>query len=218
MKVIRYALFILFLLICFPAFQGVSHAETYKYAVASSREAYFCSAKDLTCALFAVPYTYCVEVLSSDGEWYYARYAEDNGIYRAVYGYCLISMFTATDEPPENLYLNMSVAVTYTADSASTLPVLGDLTVSAAFYGTFYSGAAAYSYVLYNDSFGYINGANDDYPLNELPEESSEQTEITDESTDGGSKLITVLVLAGLAVAALVILYLTGRSRRFREE
>lgn len=188
-----------------------------RYARADSRDVYFCERKDLNYALFTIPYTYCVEILSADGEWYYVKYADDLSPYRALYGYCLSASLTPVDEPPENVYLNMPVTVTFKTDAPSgSLPVLNELNVTAAFYGTYYAGATAYSYVYYDGNFGYIYGANDDYPLNELPivEEPPEPAK------SGGSdnKLITALALAGTAAAALIILYFAGRRKYFRPD
>lgn len=187
-----------------------------RYARADAKDVYFCERKDLNYALFTIPYTYCVEILSTDGEWYYVKYAEDNYMYRALYGYCLTANLTPVAEPPANVYLNMPVTVTFRTDTpVGSLPVLSELNVTAAFYGTYYSGASAYSYVLYDGTFGYVYGANDGYPLNEIPvvtppEDDPPATDSPD------SKLLIALALAGLAAAALVVLYLTSRNRRFR--
>ena len=194
-----------------------AEAATLKYGRADSREIYFCDKKDLNTALFAIPYTYCVEILSSDGEWYSVKYAEDSPPYRALYGFCLKENLTPVSDPPENIYLNMPVTVTFRTDApAGSLPVLDELNVTAAFYGTYRSGATDYSYVLYDGNFGYIYGANDDYPLNEItqilpPEEHQPESKGTN------TTLIVALVLAGLAAAALLILYFSGK-RKYRPE
>lgn len=190
-----------------------ANAASARYARADARDIYFCERKDLSYALFTIPYTYCVEILSTDGDWYYVRYGEDAGLYKALYGYCLKTNLTPVDEPPENIYLNKPVTVTYKPDAPSgSLPVLSELNVTVAFYGTYYSGASAYSYVLYDGQFGYVYGANDDYPLNEIPE-----PEPPAEQTSGGnkvsSKLIIILALTAVAAAALIILYLTGKRK-----
>lgn len=190
-------------------------ASSARYARADERDIYFCERKDLKYALFTIPYTYCVEILSTDGEWYYVKYAEDNGLYRALYGYCLAENLTPVDEPPENIYLNKTVTVVFKAeDIAGSLPVLSEITVTAAFYGTFYSGASAYSYVLYDGGFGYVYGANDDYPLNEIPSEEVVAPTPEQNSGDNG-KIITAVVLAALAAAALLAIYITGRKSRY---
>ena len=195
---------------------GTAHAATARYARADARDIYFCERKDLNYALFTIPYTYCVEILSPDGEWYYVKYAEDAALYKALYGYCLSKDLTPVEEPPDNIYLNMPVIVTFRTDTpVGSLPVLGEMNVTAAFYGTYYAGATAYSYVLYDGQFGYIYGANDNYPLNEIPEPEPPPEEVKD---GGGSntKLITVLALTGLAAVTLIVLYFTSRRRYFK--
>ena len=198
--------------------KGEIHARgaTARYARADARDIYFCEQKNLTTARFTIPYTYCVEILSVDGEWYYVKYAEDSSIYKALYGYCLSKDLTPVDEPPENIYLNMPVTVTFRTDvPEGSLPVLNELNVTAAFYGTYYAGATAYSYVRYEGQFGYIYGANDDYPLNVIPDPDPPPVESTPTS-GSDAKLIIVLVVAGVAVIALVILYITGRKKYFK--
>lgn len=189
-------------------------ATSAAYARAASKEAYFFAEKDLSSSLFAVPYTYCVEILRDDGDWYYAKYAEDAGIYRAVYGYCLKEHFLPLTSPPATTYLYKTVSVTYTADgSLSPLPVLNELTVEAAYYGVYYAGATAYSYVLCNGSFGYITGANDDYELNAEPTPAPTETKASSDD-NVGSKIIVAVVLTVLAAAALVLLFFTAGKRK----
>ena len=133
-----------------PLHGNFSVAATSRYARADAKDIYFCERKDLGYALFIIPYTYCVEILSVDGDWYYVKYAEDGNLYRALYGYCKSQNLTIVDEPPANKYLNMPVTVTFKTDTpVGSLPVLNALNVTAAFYGTYYAGATAYSYVMY---------------------------------------------------------------------
>lgn len=199
----------------YDEYEDSDASEGTLYARAGSREAYFCTSDDLSTSIFAVPYTYCVEVLSEEGEWYRAKYAEDYGIYRAVYGYVLKSDFELLTEAPQTVYLYESVTVTFSQPPAGGLPAIDDITVQAAFYGSYYSGAAGYSYVLCQGSFGYISGANDDYPLIEttpLPDE-----EVPD--TSGGSGTIIAAVVIGLlVVAALALALLSGRKTRKRKD
>ncbi|MDE6597418.1 MAG: hypothetical protein K2K60_02130 [Clostridia bacterium] len=210
------------LIFCLPDNKTYASAETPSaatYAQATARNVYFYKDKDTSTALFAIPYTYCVRILSEEDEWYYVRYADDSGFYRALYGYCLKENLIPVDVPPENVYLNKAVTVTYKTEAPpiGSLPVLNELTVTAAFYGTYYVGGVALSYVLCEnptgeDSFGYINGANDDYPLNELP---SPPEPAAPKKKGANAKLIIALSLTALAAAALVILYFTGRHKRF---
>jgi hypothetical protein len=211
--------------------------SSYTYAMANSRASYFFSGRDLSSSLFCVPYTYCVQLLRDDGEWYYVKYAEDNGVYRSLYGYCRAADFTLLDAKPETTFLSKIIVVTYKADDTSlNLPVLNELSVEAAFYGTYYSGATAYSYVLCQGSFGYITGANDDYELNTTIINSS-QNNGSNGSSDGSSQdtsnsssetptdssnnasssglstpILTALVITALAVLVLLTLYFTTRK------
>ena len=189
----------------------VAEAETYGFGRADSREVYFCERRDLSFALFAIPYTYCVEILAQDGEWYRVKYADDNPPYCAIYGYCRAEDLTPLTLPPENIYLNMPVTVTYKTETPPTsLPVLGELNVTAAFYGNKMLYGEEYSYVCYDGSFGYIYGVGDNYPLNEIPEIVEEPEP---EKEEINSTLIISLILAGLAAGALFILYFTkGRN------
>lgn len=209
-------------IICFcpPVNKAYAAAEPsgVSYAQAIARNVYFYKDRDLSTALFAIPYTYCVRILSSEDDWYYVKYADDNGLYRALYGYCLKENLTPVEAPPENLYLDKPVTVTYKTEAppVGSLPVLSELNVTAAFYGAYYVGGVALSYVLCENpageySFGYINGANDDYPLNEIPDPPVAAAV----KKGANAKLIIALALTALAAAALVILYLTGRRKSF---
>ncbi len=196
-------------------YDGTNGGETQtlsSYARATSREAYFCTSADLATGIFAVPYTYCVEILSEEGDWYRVKYAEDYGIYRAVYGYVQKSDFEVLSEAPKTVYLYKSVSVTFSQDApAGNLPVIDDITVNAAFYGSYYSGAAGYSYVLCDDSFGYIVGANEDYPLI-LPEDDAADTE-DDAQPNNSVTVVAAVVIGALALLALALLVLSGKKR-----
>jgi hypothetical protein len=171
------------------------------YARANSRTSYFFTQKDVSTSIFAVPYTYCVQVIRQDSDWYYVKYADDVGLYRSLYGYCRTADFDLLSQTPDVIYLTKTISVTYTAEESSiTLPVLNQLTVDAAFYGTYYSGATAYSYVLCQGSFGYISGANDDYPLNII-----ETTEPSDTPEEDTTDTPTTTTLAPIIIALALI-------------
>ncbi len=195
-----------------PAALRVS-ADTSSYARATVRDAYFFTEKDLSTSIFTVPYTYCVEILRDDGDWYYVSYASNTGIYRELKGYCRKQDFTLLESKPEVTYLYKTVTVTYRSDDgASTLPVLNEISVEAAFYGNFYSGATAYSYVFAQGSFGYIKGSTDDYPLN-LPEEQPDTPSDSAPKQNVNFGLITALVICALAALALIMLYYTSKKK-----
>lgn len=184
------------------------------YAQAVTTTAYFFTEKDVSTSLFAVPYTYCVRIVRDDGQWLYVQYAEDAGNYRAVYGYVLKADFAVLSEPPAVTYLVKNITVTYSAgDGDPALPGLGEIEMQAAFYGTYYSGATAYSYVLCGDSFGYISGANDDYPLNALPDE--EEPPPPDDGGEGGNAgIVTAVIIAALTCGAIILVFLTSKKKK----
>ncbi len=213
---------LLFIIICTAALLlcgGGRAAEaselTYTYAQAITTTAYFFSQKDLSTSLFAVPYTYYVRIVREDGQWYYVQYAADEGIYRALFGYVLKSDFVTLDEAPETTYLFKSLTITYTAEGDnSSLPALDEIEMQAAFYGTYYSGATAYSYVLCGDSFGYILGANDDYTLNEIYT-PAEDTYIEDDSggaSDSGGNIVTAVIIIALTLGAIMLVFLSSKK------
>ena len=199
--------------------QSVFAAESH-YARAATRTAYFFTEKNTATSIFAVPYTYCVEVIRDDGDWYYVRYASDTGIYKALYGYCRKDDFTLESGTPGVTYLYKTVTVSYSVNNNnSTLPVLSQIAVEAAYYGTYYSGATVYSYVYCQGSFGYIEGANDDYPLN-LPEEKPADDEAnkggSDEKTGGVNvgAIVAIVILAVLVAVILIIYFATRKPRK----
>lgn len=172
-------------------------------------EVYFCAQKDQETALFIIPQTYCVQILAKEEDWYKVRYAEDNGLYKAVEGYCLQSDVVITDEPPQNLYLNTTVTVTYRTDAASPLlPALQNLEFTAAFYGNYKVAKTTCSYVYCNDYFGYTAGAIENYPLNELPKTEPVDAPVGKKSN---TTLITALAITAVAAAAVIVLYFTGK-------
>lgn len=188
-----------------------------RYAKAAVKDAYFFQEKNTSTSIFAVPYTYCIEILGEEGDWYRARYASDTGMYKAVTGYCRKSDFNSLEGVPQTTYLYKTVTVNYSAgENIGSLPVLNDISLEAAYYGTYYSGAQVYSYVYCQGSFGYIEGANDDYPLN-LEESAAPAPSDDGESTKSGgvsAGLISVIVIAVLFSGVAVMLYFLTRRNR----
>ena len=193
------------------------YAATPTYARAAVRNAYFFTEKNAASSIFAVPYTYCVEVLRDDGDWYYVRYANDAGIYKALYGYCRKQDFTPESGVPEVTFLYKTVTVNFTATNNNpSLPVLGEIALEAAYYGTYYSGATVYSYVYCQGSFGYITGANDDYPLNTpttKPDDSSGNTDGETPTSSGWNAGLTAFAVIAVLTAAVVVIVLFTTRR-----
>lgn len=181
------------------------------------RECYFFSDKDLSTALFSVPYTYTVQILRDEGDWLYVSYAADEGNYKKVYGYCKSAEFEAVPSPPKYLYLNKIVTVTYTAGGGQgSFNPPSDMQVDAAYYGGYRHGANVYSYVLCQGSFCYIEGDNADYPLNENEEQTTPSGSGEGESGNGDSGttgLIIFIVILAVALVAVGGLALTSRRK-----
>lgn len=199
--------------------------STGTYAVPNSRECYFCETKNLSSALFCVPYTYCVEVLGVDGEWLRVSYGENSGEYKKVYGYCKSDEFTILTQKPQTTYLKQIVTVTYSAgESDSPLTPPTDMQASAAYYGFYRYGATYYSYVYCRGSFCYIEGANDDYPLNDLPgddDDDGEGNDSSDNATGESEESVTVpliIFIVILAAALIAVCALAFSPKRNREE
>lgn len=196
----------------FPAVQTASASDGRQYARADNRNVYFCADTDDGSARFAVPYTYCVEILADKGDWYLVRYAEDDGFYISQTGYCRKDGLTLLDDTPQNPYLSYPVTATLRANvpDDGSLPGL-EITVEAAYYGVYYKGAAAYSCVLYDEKFWYVPGANDGYPLNEIPAQPAFSPT---EPQDGGgnARLITAVLIVAVAATVVAVLLITGRQ------
>lgn len=181
-----------------------------KYAYADfGSKTYLCAEPDENKAKFLIPQTYCVEILGEVKNWYHVKYAEDNGLYRAVEGYCLKDDLILCEQPPENLYLHMTVKIVYKTEQVSSLlPGLENIEVTAAFYGAYEIGRTGCSYVYCNDKFAYIPGAIEDYPMNNLP---NRPTVAPAQKGGGNAALIATIVVTVAAAAAITILYFTGK-------
>lgn len=182
--------------------------KTYAYADLGS-STYLCEKPDENTARFLIPQTYCVEILGEEKNWYRVKYAEDNGLYRAVEGFCLKDDLILCETPLENLYLHMTVKIIYKTDQAtSLLPGLENIEVTAAYYGSYEIGKTGCSYVYCNDKFGYIPGAIKDYPLNTLPDRP---TMAPATKSNSNAALISAIAVTVAAAAAIAVLYFTGK-------
>jgi hypothetical protein len=190
-----------------------------RYACTQAYDVYFCQSRSTSSALFTIPYSYCVEVLGEENGWYTVKYAEDYGIYRALYGYCSTASLTILSQKPEVVWLYKEVTVTFSADSPQgSLPVLDNITASAAFYGTYYAGPTPYAYVLCGSSFGYVAGTDITYPINqstqESPEPDDEEPTDTTSTTEQSPSIGAVICICLFAAAILVLLFFLTRKPR----
>ena len=188
-------------------------AATARFAYADlGSEVYFCTEKNAESAIFIIPQTYCVEILAEEDIWYYVKYAEDNGNYRAKYGYCLKTELIEINEPLENTYLNLPIMITFRTDEINSLLPPITIEMKAAYYGEYRLGKTTLAYVYCNDKFGYVPQTVTDYPFNELPKPVIGENPDPPES-NVNSTLITVIVITVVAAAAVVILFFSSKKR-----
>ena len=182
-----------------------ANAAGYGYARAETKTSYFYSEKNNSTILFAVPKGYCIEILRDDGEWYYARYASDSGIYREKLGYCRKEQFTPVQDVPTVTYLYKAVSVNFKADKVSgVLPTLGDISLEAAYYGALTLGDIDYAYVYCQGTFGYIEGKFEEDVADVFKPDGGD-----DAASGGGwsAGLISVIVILAMFVAVIVVLH-----------
>lgn len=202
---------------CFPTAEA--RAASRGWGRAEADDAYFCARKDRSSALFTIPETYCAEILGEEDGWYYVRYAEDDGVYKSLYGYVRAEKLTVLSDVPETPFLHYTVPVEFTPPAPPNgLSPLEKMTVSAAYYGGYVAGDAAYSYVYYANAFGYVQGSYDDFPrihAPSLPASGGEVSE-TPASDKVNVKLIVGIAVGVAALGAIAALYFTGRKNYVR--
>ena len=188
--------------------------SSYKYAyVDIDAKVYFCNSKNRDDALFEVPNTYCLEILGQEGGWLEVKYAEDDGIFQALYGFCEQEGLILSNEEPRAKYLKQTVTVTYrTEDIGNMLDGLPPIEFEAAYYGGLTAGSKRCSYVCCNGYFGYIAGAIENYPLNPLPDVSAFSPSTGDSQGASAATLITAVAITSIAVIAICVLYFSSKK------
>ena len=183
----------------------------FRYAYAAERDkVYFYEEKKTSSALFAIPETYCVEILKDEGDWCRCRYAKDEGAYKAQYGYCLKSELTFIEEPFENEYLNYTFKVNFCAEEGVSPigPFKVELTV--AFYGNGDVNGQGMAYVGYGDKYGFVPQTKNDYAINYIPEPTF-SPDVTKPENSLNATFITAAVITAVAVIAVIVLYFAGK-------
>lgn len=207
------AVFFNFTLLAVP--QSYALAESgYKYAyVDIDVKVFFCRSKNLGDALFEIPNTYCLEILGQEDGWLKVKYAEDDGVFQALYGYCVQDGLIFSNEEPTRKYLRQTVTVTYnTGDIGNMLEGLPPIEFEAAYYGALTAGSKRCSYVYCNGYFGYITGAIENYPLNPLPSTTTFSPSENKSQDASASTLITAVAITAVAVVAISVLYFSSKK------
>lgn len=190
-------------------------AETgYEYAyVDIDSRVYFCTRKNGDSALFEIPQTYCLDILGEEDGWLKVKYAEDDGVYQALYGFCRPEGLILSNEEPKIKYLKQTVTVTYGTDEVGNmLEGLPPIEFEAAYYGALTAGSRRCSYVYCNGYFGYITGAIENYPLNPLPSQNTFSPSEKQPKASSDAPFITALIVTAVAVVAISALYFSSRK------
>lgn len=213
MKRLTVAIFCVILImtaaLCPPAY-----AASPRYARAKNEEAYLYKKKDEN-PLFAIPYTYCVQILRDEGDWYFVRYADDAGVYEAIDGYCERDNFDLEYGTPEVTYLYRPVTLNLPAgEDLPFVPAATQLSLDAAYYGNVNWGNKLYAYVLCHGSFFYVKDDFGEYEKN-LPAHTPDDNGGTE---SGGSGLnfatIAFIVITSLSVVVILVIYFTTKKPR----
>ena len=186
----------------------------YKYAyVDIDVKVYFCKSKNLGDALFEIPNTYCLEILGQEDGWLKVKYADDDGVFQALYGFCKHDGLILSNEEPAHKYLKQTVTVTYqTEDIGNMLEGLPSIVFDAAYYGALTAGSKRCSYVYCNGYFGYITGAIENYPLNPLPSTPTFSPTQNEPQGASAATLITAVAITAVAVVAISVLYFSSKK------
>ena len=214
MKRLTVAIICVILIMTASPFSSV-YAASPPYARANNTEAYLYAKKNEP-PLFAVPYTYCVQVLRDEGEWYYVRYADAAGVYEAVEGYCEKINFDPEYDTPTITYLYRPVTLSVPAgETPPFVPAAAQLSLDAAYYGAVNWAGKLYAYLLCHGSFLYVKDDFGDYELN-LPTHTPDDNGGNAEG--GGTGLnfasIAFIVIASLSVVVILIIYFTTKKPR----
>ena len=207
------ALFFNFAALAFP--KNYARAESdFKYAyVDIDVKVYFCRSKNPGDALFEIPNTYCLEILGQEDGWLKVKYAEDDGVFRAVYGFCKPEGLILSNEEPKTKYFKQTVTVTYRSeDIGNMLEGLPAIEFEAAYYGALTAGSSRCSYVYCNGYFGYIAGSIENYPLNPLPSVSTFSPSQDEPQGASAATLITAVAITAVAVVAISVLYFSSKK------
>lgn len=186
----------------------------YKYAyVDIDSTVYFCTDKNSDTALFEIPQTYCLEIMGQEDGWLKVKYAEDDGVFQALYGYSKPEGLILSNEQPRQKYLREIITVTYRVDDiGNMLEGLPPVEFEAAYYGALTAGSRRCSYVYCNGYFGYIAGSIENYPLNPLPSTSTFSPAEANSQGASGATLIIAVAITAVAVVAISVLYFSSKK------
>lgn len=198
------------------------------YAYIANDDTYLYATKNEKSGLFVIPQTYYVKLLSKDEQFCKVEYLTDSANTQKLTGYCKTSELTFVDYTPQTPYFYYTFDLTYyiNADEKDS-PLLDQITVVCAYYGSYKIGTTTYCYVLRENDFGYVP-LPENFVFTKNPEhETYVQTQTsTDDTTNTPSDTTTeevnpaqiaIIVLLCLLIPILAALILRQPKKQLYE-
>ena len=137
----------------------LSHAAVGGNACILYDDVFFYSEPNDKRGVFLLPKTYYVKILSLSPDYCQIEYLYDAAHVKRLVGYAKTAELTFVPYVPKQPYLYKLFDVRYRLDNDSvslTSGVMGEITVTCAYYGDYKIGSQTYCYVLRDNVFGYV--------------------------------------------------------------
>ena len=221
MKRVISFLCILLMLAFLPAPVKSANAQEERYAAAGAYDVTFYQGPDESTALFLIPFSYYVKVLSEGGTYCAVEYLYDSPPFKKVSGYCKKDALTFVGFVPKRPYLLREITVDYVLPSEGAFGSGDFSTVKQTFvyYGMRYRSDGMYYYVCKDGAFGYIAATEEPtFELNTdyLPD-PVDKTEPTAKEGGGGLSAVQIVVICIACVAAVAIAFFVLRQGKRRD-
>lgn len=207
--------------------KATSDPPSATYACILNEETYLYATKSEQSGLFVLPQTYYVKVLTTDAEFCKVEYLTDGESTKKLTGYCKTSELTFVDYTPQTPYFYYTFDLTYYVDpDEKNSPLLDQITVTCAYYGSYKIGTTTYCYVLREDDFGYVplpsdfvftkNTEYETYSQTQSDEQSS-STDAPTQTANANPVQIVIIVLLCLLIPILAALILRQPKKSLYE-
>lgn len=232
MKRIPFLIVTLLLLLLLPAPALSASAAQEPYAYVPDGDVWFYAGETESSAVFLLPKTYYVRILSTGEQFCRVEYLTDDGLYRKVTGYCKTGDIIPVDYIPARPYLRKEITLSYSLPTAGgTGTGLGGSFASVektfVYYGQRYDGAKLYYYVLSDGTFDYIPAdgelafeLNTDY----LDYIASQETSggsgelVNDPDAGMNAAVIVVICVACAAAVAVAVFVVKGKKAPVQDD
>lgn len=128
------------------------------FACVLESDTFFYAQADEKTGLFLLPVSYYVKIIEVSPTFCKVEYLYDDTHVQKLVGYVKSSALTFVDYVPKRPYLYKLFDLRYTLDNGASTSsdVLGEITLTCAYYGDYVIGSQTYCYVLRDDVFGYV--------------------------------------------------------------